>query len=154
MDRSNRSWLSGPGPLESGQPPGYPGETLGMPERGTGSLARMGRRLAALLVDWLLAYGLAALGMTLGLISLRLLSSAVLVIWLVLGVLAVRLFEFTPGQFALGLRVTSVDDRLHVGLGRAAVRGVMIALVIPALFVDVDGRGLHDRLTGTAVVRR
>lgn len=114
----------------------------------------MGRRLAALLVDWLLAYGLAALGMTLGLISLRQLSSAVLVIWLVLGVLAVRLFEFTPGQFALGLRVASVDDRLHVGLGRAAVRGVMIALVIPALFVDVDGRGLHDRLTGTAVVRR
>jgi uncharacterized RDD family membrane protein YckC len=154
MARSNRSWLSGPGPLESGQPHGYPGETLGMPERGTGSLARMGRRLAALLVDWLLAYGLAALGMTLGLISLRLLSSAVLVIWLVLGVLAVRLFEFTPGQFALGLRVASVDDRLHVGLGRAAVRGVMIALVIPALFVDVDGRGLHDRLTGTAVVRR
>jgi uncharacterized RDD family membrane protein YckC len=154
MDRSNRSWLSGPGPLESGQPQGYPGETLGMPERGIGSLARMGRRLAALLVDWLLAYGLAALGMTLGLISLRLLSSAVLVIWLVLGVLAVRLFEFTPGQFALGLRVASVDDRLHVGLGRAAVRGVMIALLIPALFVDVDGRGLHDRLTGTAVVRR
>jgi uncharacterized RDD family membrane protein YckC len=154
MDRSNRSWLSGPGPLEPGQPQGYPGETLGMPERGPGSLARMGRRLAALLVDWLLAYGLAALGMTLGLISLRLLSSAVLVIWLVLGVLAVRLFEFTPGQFVLGLRVASVDDRLHVGLGRAAVRGAMIALVIPALFVDVDGRGLHDRLTGTAVVRR
>jgi uncharacterized RDD family membrane protein YckC len=125
-----------------------------MPERGPGSLARMGRRLAALLVDWLLAYGLAALGMTLGLLSPRMLSSAVMVIWLVLGLLAVRLFQFTPGQFALGLRVASVDDRLHVGLGRAAVRGVMIALVIPALFVDVDGRGLQDRLTATAVVRR
>jgi uncharacterized RDD family membrane protein YckC len=154
MARSNRSWLPGPEPLESGQPRGYPGETLGMPERGPGSLARMGRRLAALLVDWLLAYGLAALGMTLGLVSPRLLSSAVLVIWLVLGVLAVRLFEFTPGQFALGLRVASVDGRHHVGLGRAAVRGLMIALVIPALFVDVDGRGLQDRLTATAVVRR
>jgi uncharacterized RDD family membrane protein YckC len=114
----------------------------------------MGRRLAALLVDWLLAYGLAALGMTFGLISPRLLSSAILVIWLVLGVLAVRLFGFTPGQFALGLRVASVDERQHVGLGRAAVRGLMIALVIPALFVDVDGRGLQDRLTATAVVRR
>jgi hypothetical protein len=30
----------------------------------------------------------------------------------------------------------------------------MIAFVIPALFVDVDGRGLQDRVTGTAVVRR
>jgi hypothetical protein len=73
---------------------------------------------------------------------------------LTLGALAVRLFEFTPGQFALGMRVASVDDRLHVGLGRAAVRGVLIALVIPALFIDVDGRGIQDRLTATALVRR
>ncbi len=114
----------------------------------------MGRRLAALIVDWLLSYGLAALGMTFGLISPRMLSSAILVIWLVLGVLAVRLFSFTPGQFALGLKVASVDDRLHVGLGRAAARGLLIALVIPALFVDVDGRGIQDRVTATAVVRR
>jgi uncharacterized RDD family membrane protein YckC len=154
MTPGNRPWLSGPGPTEPGPPQGYPGEALGLPEQGSGSLARMGRRLAALLVDWLLAYGLAALGMTLGLISARMLSSAVLVIWLVLGVLAVRLFEFTPGQFALGLRVASIDDRQHVGLGRAAVRGVTIALVIPALFVDGDGRGLQDRLTATAVVWR
>jgi uncharacterized RDD family membrane protein YckC len=154
MARSIVSWLSGPGPLESGPPQRYPGEMLGLPEHGSRSLARVGRRLAALLVDWLLAYGLAALGMTLGVVSPRLLSSAVLVIWLVLGMLAVRLFEFTPGQFALGLRVASIDGRMHVGLGRAAVRGLMIALVIPALFVDVDGRGVQDRLTGTAVVRR
>jgi hypothetical protein len=154
MARSNRPWPSGPGPTESEQPQGYPGETLGLPEHGSGSLARMGRRLAALLVDWLLAYGIAALAITLGLLSARALSSAVLVIWLVLGVLAVRLFEFTPGQFAVGLRVTSVDERLHVGLGRAATRGALIAFVIPALFVDVDGRGIQDRVTGTAVVRR
>jgi uncharacterized RDD family membrane protein YckC len=127
---------------------------FGLPENGPGSLARMGRRLAALIVDWLLGYGLAALAMTLGLISLRMLSSAIMVIWLVLGVLAVRLFSFTPGQFALGLRVVSVDARLHVGLGRAAARGVLIALVIPALFIDLDGRGIQDRVTGTAVVRR
>jgi uncharacterized RDD family membrane protein YckC len=125
-----------------------------LPESGPGSLGQLGRRLAALLVDWLLAYGLAALAMSLGLISPGLLSSAILLIWLVLGVLAVRLFGFTPGQFALGLAVASVDQRIHVGLGRAVVRGVLIAFVIPALFVDVDGRGLQDRLTATAVVRR
>jgi uncharacterized RDD family membrane protein YckC len=132
----------------------YPGQPLGLPEHGSGALAGLGRRLAALLVDWLLAYGLAALGMTLGLVSLPALSTAVLVIWLVLGVLAVRLFQFTPGQYALGLRVASVDQRLLVGLGRATARGVLIAFVIPALFVDVDGRGIQDRVTGTAVVRR
>jgi RDD family len=154
MARSNRPRQSAQGPVESGEPQGYPGEPLGLPEHGPGSLAGMGRRLVALSVDWLLAYGIAALGVTLGLISKQAESTAVLVIWLVLGVLAVRLFEFTPGQFAFGLRVTSVDQRLHIGLGRAAARGAMIAFVIPALFVDLDGRGLQDRVTGTAVVRR
>jgi uncharacterized RDD family membrane protein YckC len=150
MTRSNRPPEFG----GSGPSPDYPYRPLGLPERGSGSLAGLGRRLAALMVDWLLAYGIAALGATLGLISPRVLSTVVLVVWLVLGVLAVRLFQFTPGQFALGLRVASVDERLHVGLGRAVVRGVLIAFVIPALFTDTDGRGIQDRVTGTAVVRR
>ncbi len=114
----------------------------------------MGRRVAALFVDWLIAYGLAALAMTFGWISLSMLSSTILLIWFVLGALAVRLFGFTPGQYALGLIVVPVDNRLHVGLGRALARGLLIALVIPPLFTDTDLRGLQDRLTNTAVVRR
>lgn len=140
--------------MKPGEDSGYPGQALGLPETGPRSLARMGRRLAALLIDWLIAYGLAGLGITLGIITTGTLSTAVLVIWFVLGVLAVRLFEFTPGQFALGLMVVPVDNRLHVGTGRAIVRGLLIALVIPPLFTDSDGRGVQDRLTATAVVRR
>jgi uncharacterized RDD family membrane protein YckC len=132
--------------------PTYPGETLGVPKSGPGSLASMGRRLAALMIDWLIAYGLAALAMAFGLFSERVLSTAVLVIWLLLGVVALRLFGFTPGQLALGLRVVALDERL--GLGRVAVRGILVTLVIPALFTDWDGRGIQDRLTNTAVVRR
>ena len=146
------SWLSGPESV--GDPSGYPGQKLGLPESGPGSLARLGRRAGALAVDWLIAYGLAGLGLTAGLLSMRVLATAVLVIWFVLGVLAVRLFGFTPGQYLLGLRVASVDNRLHVGTGRAAARGLLIALVIPALFTDSDGRGFQDRLTATAVLRR
>ncbi len=114
----------------------------------------MGRRIGALLIDWLIAYGLSALIMSIGLISLQMLSTAVLVIWFAIGAASVRLFGFTPGQYALGLIVIPVDNRLHVGLGRALARGVLIALVIPPLFTDTDLRGLHDRLTKTAVVRR
>jgi uncharacterized RDD family membrane protein YckC len=182
MGRAIASWLSGPArrrrgphgpganprvsrgepgrptrPPESGGRAGYPGAALGLPEDGPGSLAGMGRRLAALAVDWLVAYGLAALAMTVGLVKPALLATAVMVVWFLLGVVAVRLFGFTPGQFTLGLTVVPVAagaGRPHVGLGRTVVRGVMIALVIPALFVDADGRGLQDRLTGTAVVRR
>jgi RDD family protein len=114
----------------------------------------MGRRIGALAVDWLIGYGLAALGMTLGIVSMATLSTAVLVVWFVLGVVSVRLFGFTPGQLVFGLMVVPVDGREHVGIGRAAARGVLIALVIPALFTDSDLRGVQDRATATAVVRR
>ena len=95
----------------------------------------MGRRIAALFVDWMIAYGLAALAMTFGLVSMATLSTAVLIVWFVLGAVSLRLFGFTPGQFAL-------------------VRGVLIAVVIPALITDADLRGLQDKVTNTAVVRR
>jgi hypothetical protein len=158
MPSSFGSWLSGPPPVGPGptdqRPNDYPGQRLGLPQDGPKSLARTGRRIGALFVDWLIAYGLAALIMSIGWISLQVLSTAVLVIWLVIGAASVRLFGFTPGQYALGLIVIPVDNRLHVGLGRAVARGVLIALVIPPLFTDTDLRGLHDRLTKTAVVRR
>jgi len=132
----------------------YPGETLGLPESGPGSLAPMGTRLAALMIDWLISYGLAALGLAFGVLSQRMLATAVLVIWFLLGMVAVRLFGFTPGQLTLKLGVVAVDGRVPVGIVRLAVRGLLVGMVIPALFTDWDGRGLHDRLTGTAVVRR
>lgn len=118
------------------------------------TVAGFGRRVLALLIDWLIAYGLAALGMSLGWWSTAMLSTAVLAIWFVLGAVSVRLFSFTPGQLALGLMVVSVDNRQHIGIGRAVVRGVLVALVVPPLFADSDGRGIQDRLTNTAVVRR
>jgi uncharacterized RDD family membrane protein YckC len=158
MARTLGSWLSGPEPSQSGDPAqradSYPGERLGLPATGSGSIARFGRRILALCVDWLVCYGLAALAMTLGLFSIATLSTAVLVVWLVLGVVSVRLFGFTPGQLALGLKVRPVDNRAHVGTGRAIARGLLITLVIPALFTDSDLRGLHDLASKTAVVRR
>jgi RDD family len=158
MPSSFGSWLSGPPPVGSGptdrRPNDYPGQRLNLPQDGPKSLARMGRRIGALFVDWLIAYGLAALLMSFGWISLQILSTAVLVIWLVIGAVSVRLFGFTPGQYALGLIVIPVGNRLHVGFGRALARGLLIALVVPPLFTDTDLRGIHDRLTNTAVVRR
>jgi uncharacterized RDD family membrane protein YckC len=156
MPRTFGSWLSGPSPSDAGASATgkYPGQRLGLPQSGPRSLARMGRRIGALLIDWLIAYGLAALAMTFGLVSTATLSTAVLVVWFVLGALSVRLFGFTPGQLACGLIVVPVDGREHVGIGRAVVRGLLIALVIPAVVTDADLRGLQDRVTNTAVVRR
>ena len=92
-----------PSPASPGPRSTYPGERSVCPESGPGSIARFGRRIAALCVDWLIAYGLAALAMTFGLIvASTTLSTAVLVVWLVLGVVSVRLFGFTPGNWRSG----------------------------------------------------
>lgn len=156
MARSIGSWLSGPSQSDDPDQRAstYPGQRLGLPETGPGSIARFGRRIGALCIDWLVCYGLTALAVAVGLISPATQSTAVLIVWLVLGVVSVRLFGFTPGQFVLGLKVVPVDGRMHVGSGRALVRGLLIALVIPALFTDSDLRGLHDLASKTAVVRR
>jgi hypothetical protein len=34
------------------------------------------------------------------------------------------------------------------------VRTALLCLFFPALFSDSDGRGMHDRAAGTAIVRR
>ncbi|BBY35232.1 hypothetical protein BST33_01675 [Mycolicibacter minnesotensis] len=154
MSRTFSSWLSGPESAGPRLSDSAPGQRLGLPASGPGSLAPMGRRLAALALDWMVGYGLAGLGVAAGVVTPEYLATVVLGVWLVLGVAAVRLFGFTPGQYACGLRVVPVDGPgLGVGLGRATVRGLMIALVVPALFADADGRGLQDRATATAVVR-
>lgn len=164
MPREYGSWLSGPPPYDPGTPTlgpnDYPGQRLGLPAHGPGALAKTGRRVGALFVDWFIAAGLARLLVVFGFIggdeflySWRG-STAGAVVWLLLGVVSVRLFSFTPGQFAFGIRVASIDHRAHVGVGRALARGVLVFLVVPVLFADADGRGLQDKLTGTAVVRR
>ncbi|GAY15684.1 RDD family protein [Mycobacterium sp. shizuoka-1] len=160
MAREIGSWLSGPEPVKPDDEAGWPGQELGLPEAGPRSLARMGRRFLALLIDWLIAVGITSLAVPLGLMSSDQFLYSVdsrniaLLIWFVLGVLSLRLYGFTPGQYALGLMVIPVDNRQHVGTGRAIVRGLLLSLVIPPLFTDADGRGLQDRLTATAVVRR
>ena len=110
--------------------------------------------MVALLIDWLISYGLALLALRLGVISGDWLATTIFVIWLVLGAVSARLFGFTSGQLVLGLQVVTEDGRLPVGIIRLVVRGLLIFLVVPPLFTDADGRGLQDLLTRTAVVRR
>lgn len=153
MGRTTGSWLSGPSadpgdPASPGQNQEYSGELLGLPRSGAGSLSGMARRIAALFVDWLIALGISAMivrgGST---------SSLTLLVWFVIGVVTVTLFSFTPGQFFLRLRTIRIDAPVPVGIVRALARQLLLIFVVPALFTDADGRGMHDRATGTALVR-
>lgn len=139
-------WLYGPGgPKEPTQE--FPGQAVGRPPSGAGSVAPMTRRVLALLVDWLLA-------LLVGSLLLPGLSSfGPLVVFGVVQVLLVGTIGFSVGHRLLGLVVTRVDSG-PLGPVSALVRTALLLLVIPAVVMDEDGRGLHDRAAGSVVVRR
>ncbi|MFJ9584690.1 RDD family protein [Streptomyces acidicola] len=146
------SWLSGPRAAaeEAGVDFGYPGEQLGLPESGSGSIARPGRRLGALAVDWalcvLIAYSLITDGYG------QATSNWALLIFFLLHVLTVGTVGFTPGKRLFGIRVVTQDTGTVNPL-RAVLRSLLLCLAIPPLVWDRDGRGLHDRLARTVELR-
>jgi uncharacterized RDD family membrane protein YckC len=151
MARWIESWM--PGAASVGETPrACPGEQFGLPGSGPGSTAGLGRRVAALTVDWLLSYFMAGLFTGPDALGSSDLSWIVLGVWFVVTTAAVAAFGITPGMAVLGIRVASLDSTL-VGVPRAVLRTAMITLVVPALARDADGRGWHDRATNTIVVR-
>ena len=148
------SWLSGPNAAheDDGTEQNYPGELLGLPSTGPGALVGLGRRTGALLIDWLMAMGISALIVNTFTIP-QSMSTITLLVWFVAGVAAVSVFSFTPGQFIMGIQVARVDVSARVGFLRALVRTFFLLFVFPAVISDHDGRGMHDRATGTAMVR-
>jgi len=143
--RDLASWMQGP-PSARERGLGYPGQRLGLPEQGRGSVARPGRRLAAIAVDW---------------IGCLLVSGgffggdawATLGVFAVLHVLTVGTIGASPGHALLGLRLSRLDGRWPGPLP-ALVRTVLLCLVVPAVVYDRDQRGLHDRAARTVLLRR
>jgi uncharacterized RDD family membrane protein YckC len=138
------SWLDGPG---AGLPAvqDYPGQRLGRPRDGDGSVGRFGRRLGGLAVDWAIALLIARLLIGNG-------SLAPLAVFLAEHVLLVGTVGATIGHRVFGLRVETLAGA-HPGPVKAVVRSLLVVLAIPPLVMDADQRGLHDRAVGTIVAR-
>ena len=112
----------------------------------------MGRRFAALAIDWFVAVLTAAViaGNTVPPQGLResLIVSAVFVVEV--GLL-VGLLGFSIGKRLVGLRVEGPDGG-PIGVLRALLRTLLLSLVLPALVMNDDRRGLHDIAAGSRVV--
>jgi len=111
-------------------------------------VASFGRRLIALLIDWALCT----------LVASFLVDSLAANPWPQLGIFVlahaffVGLFGQTVGMAVARIRCVSMADGGAIGLPRALLRAVLLALVVPAVISDGDGRGLHDRAAGSVMV--
>ncbi|MEP6480118.1 MAG: RDD family protein [Rhodoglobus sp.] len=125
---------------------GWPGKQLGLPESGPRSVARLGRRIIALAIDW----GTAVL------ISVAFFhydGFATLAIFAIAQIVFLLTVNGSIGHLILGMRVVPIAGG-YLGPWRPFARTVLLCLVIPAVIWDTDQRGMHDRLVGTVLVRR
>ena len=130
------------------QPPAdnaYPGERLGLPESGRTSIARVGRRVGAIAIDWACAV----------VISIAFFAYdpwATLAVFAAVQVVFIPIIGGSPGHRILGMTVQRLGGG-WTGLWRPVVRTLLLVLVIPAAVWDADQRGLHDKAAGTVLVR-
>lgn len=124
----------------------WAGKRLGLPEAGSGSLAKTGRRAVALCVDW--AVSLVFSNAFFAGDNLATLTFFMLQQWLL-----VATTGNSFGHLVSGIRVRKLDGT-HVGIVPALIRIGLILLVIPATIWDADNRGLHDKAAKTVLVKR
>ena len=137
-------------------PNSYPGERLGLPQQGPGSIGRIGRRIGALLIDYTAAT-IIAMGF-LGYNPWEFPSVAgwrqfaPMMVFALLQILFIPTAGGSPGHRIVGMKVERLGGGWS-GIWRPIVRTLLLILVIPAVIWDADQRGLHDKLAGTVLIR-
>ncbi|SDS77881.1 RDD family protein [Microterricola viridarii] len=130
-------------------PSKWPGERLGLPNEGAHSVARAGRRIGGIAVDWAIAMGLALL---LAPYESLAYSFYTLGLFAVLQVLAIAALGASIGHRVFGMRLIGLDGH-SPAFWRVLVRTLLLVVVIPALVWDSDQRGFHDKVAGTVLIR-
>jgi uncharacterized RDD family membrane protein YckC len=123
----------------------YPGQRLGLPRDGSGSIARVPRRLAGLAIDWIAA-------VVISIAFFQYDAMATMVVFTVVQILFIPTIGGSPGHRLAGMRL-QLQGGGWPGVWRPIVRTLLLVLVIPAVIWDGDQRGLHDRAAGTVLVR-
>ena len=135
-------WLTGV--LTAKSDSRYPGERLGLPEQGPRSVARMGRRVAALFVDWLLSMVIAVAALHSQYWTIAIFAAEV---WLLTATTGL-----TVGKRLRASGWSGWTASRWASAGRWS-RTLLLLTVVPPLVTDGDLRGMHDRAANTVVVR-
>ena len=126
---------------------------LGLPQSGPGSVATIGSRVGAFVVDAIVANLAAGIPFLFGVrYSLADRNYIVFGIFLLLEFIFSAVYGQTLGKRLFNIRVIRADGR---GLGAPrwlALRVVLLGFLVPAVVWDRDRRGLHDKAAGVVVV--
>lgn len=112
-------------------------------------VARAGRRFLAITIDWLMSWAVGSIFFE---------QNQGRPFWIAL-VFFLQIFILTSttgasaGQRLLKLRVLRYPELESLGIDATLLRTLLILLVIPAVVYDNEGRGLHDRIVGSAVMQ-
>ena len=132
-----------------------PGTSIGLPPEGRASLASWGKRIGALIIDWGASMVLAS-----AIVGSAVIRGGGWKMWMPMAVFFVESVLFTAmaggsfGQIVARVAVVRLDDLGPIGWWRSAARTAMKCLVIPALVIGAERRGLDDLVLGTVVVNR
>jgi uncharacterized RDD family membrane protein YckC len=132
----------------------YPGQRLGLPREGRGSLASWRARIGALIIDW----G-ACMVVAIGFFGSGVLTGGGWRAWMILTVFFVEstvlswLAAGSFGQLLTRIAVVRLDGQ-PLGLPRALLRAFLVSLALPAVIISTDRRGLQDLAAGTIVTNR
>ena len=113
----------------------------------------LGRRFAALMVDWLACYfivaasagGLGAMASNRSLSVLGLFFTEVLILSALQGA--------TLGHRIFGIKIVRFTDGGAITPVQALIRSALLVTVIFAITFDGNGRGMHERLSGSVLTR-
>ena len=132
----------------------YPGERLGLPPEGRGSLASWRSRVGALIIDWA-----ACMIIALGFFGSAVLTGGGWRAWMILTTFFVEttvlswLAGGSFGQLISRIAVVRLDVK-PLGLPRAVLRAFLVSLALPPLIISTERRGLQDLAAGTVVINR
>ena len=113
----------------------------------------LGRRFAALMVDWLACYFIvaASAGGLGAMASNR--SLSVLALFFVEIAILSALQGATLGHRLFGIRIIRFADGGAISPVQALIRSALLVTVIFAVTFDENGRGIHERLSGSVLTR-
>lgn len=132
----------------------YPGQSIGLPAEGIGSLAPWRNRVAALIVDWAASMAFAVGAFGYGVIrehSWR--AQMPMATFFVQAAVLTTLLGGSFGQLLARIGVTRLDGR-PIAWWQAIARTALKCLVIPIIVVGAERRHLADLVLGTVVVSR